>query len=926
MLHARWEKILRDVRLRKARTALVAASIFIGVLGVVTLFSMGEILLRALESSVQTDRLPMLRVYLLLKGETEAGDTGFLEPLRDLPDVESVQAMALYPVYWKLPGADSFDEGRIFGYSDPFDDLTIEPVELVAGHWPEAGQNEIVVERRFASAHGVRPGDTLVLRVLSGDTTHEESWAVVGTVFQPYSYPLLPGAPTQISTSTMIFAAAKDALYITGVQRFNLIQVRYTTYAAAEEQAGTFKAAIAEQTPYVPSIALLEDPAKNYWIEQTRIMSNVLSLLAMVALLVSGFLVLNVINAMVIEQRRQIGIMKSLGATGLDNFVMYAGIALAYGLIGVVPGVLFGIPAGFSGAENIAPQFNILLERFTVSPPAIVIGALLGVLVPVLSALPPVLGGIRVTILEAITNLGIDATYAHGPLARLVDRVPLPISLRQALRNVLKKKGRLALTVFTLALAAGAFMGVYATMSAFNTLLHDTLDQIGIDISITPPDTADYERVRDLVQRNVPGIKAIEPGTTLAIDIDGYTPTGTGGGPAFMVATGINPANPNIVTFKLRSGRAWKDDPLRSGVVISSTIADGLGLNTGDRLTFHAGGKPGTFDVLGVAEYSFDTLWIRWDDLSRMGGLVANAPVPNQYVTSIQVDGEPTTAIGINEQARPLLTLTSGQFFTPGEPGALISAELAAARGYAVGDMLELASGTTTKRVPVTGVFEIPPQLRQPDQPDEVIALYWEDLAALEGLPLDGEPLPNTLQIVLERDNPTAAQVSDTIDTINEMLLANGINAVYTNWVESGENVTRTLNTAEIVLNTAAALIGAVGAIGLLSTLSMSVFERQKEIGVMRSIGASSGTIAIQFLTEGLITGVIAWVVGIPLSYGLYLILLDQFGFGGVLAADYPPVTLALGLGSTLVIATAASLWPSLGAARKTVSDILRYQ
>jgi ABC-type lipoprotein release transport system permease subunit len=745
-------------------------------------------------------------------------------------------------------------------------------------------------------------------------------------VFQPYSYPLLPGAPTQISTSTMIFAAAKDALYITGVQRFNLIQVRYTTYAAAEEQAGTFKAAIAEQTPYVPSIALLEDPAKNYWIEQTRIMSNVLSLLAMVALLVSGFLVLNVINAMVIEQRRQIGIMKSLGATGLDNFVMYAGIALAYGLIGVVPGVLFGIPAGFSGAENIAPQFNILLERFTVSPPAIVIGALLGVLVPVLSALPPVLGGIRVTILEAITNLGIDATYAHGPLARLVDRVPLPISLRQALRNVLKKKGRLALTVFTLALAAGAFMGVYATMSAFNTLLHDTLDQIGIDISITPPDTADYERVRDLVQRNVPGIKAIEPGTTLAIDIDGYTPTGTGGGPAFMVATGINPANPNIVTFKLRSGRAWKDDPLRSGVVISSTIADGLGLNTGDRLTFHAGGKPGTFDVLGVAEYSFDTLWIRWDDLSRMGGLVANAPVPNQYVTSIQVDGEPTTAIGINEQARPLLTLTSGQFFTPGEPGALISAELAAARGYAVGDMLELASGTTTKRVPVTGVFEIPPQLRQPDQPDEVIALYWEDLAALEGLPLDGEPLPNTLQIVLERDNPTAAQVSDTIDTINEMLLANGINAVYTNWVESGENVTRTLNTAEIVLNTAAALIGAVGAIGLLSTLSMSVFERQKEIGVMRSIGASSGTIAIQFLTEGLITGVIAWVVGIPLSYGLYLILLDQFGFGGVLAADYPPVTLALGLGSTLVIATAASLWPSLGAARKTVSDILRYQ
>jgi ABC-type antimicrobial peptide transport system permease subunit len=317
---------------------------------------------------------------------------------------------------------------------------------------------------------------------------------------------------------------------------------------------------------------------------------------------------------------------------------------------------------------------------------------------------------------------------------------------------------------------------------------------------------------------------------------------------------------------------------------------------------------------------------MRWQDVSRLGGLVADAPEPNRYLTTLTVDGTPTTAIGLNEQARPFITFAEGDFFTIGEPGAIISVELAEARGYAVGDSLELAADDNTLSAPITGIFFIPPQLRQPDQPDQVIGLYWEDLAALEGRSLAGEPVPNTLQIVLEQPDPAAAQVADKISAINDVLLANGINAVYTNWVESGEQITQILDTAGIILNTAAMLIGAVGAIGLLSTLSMSVFERQREIGVMRSIGASSRSIAVQFLTEGLITGVIAWVIGIPLSYGLYRLLIDQFGFTGVPGIAYPPRALVVGIISTLLIATVASLWPSAAAARKTVSNILRYQ
>lgn len=94
----------------------------------------------------------------------------------------------------------------------------------------------------------------------------------------------------------------------------------------------------------------------------------------------------------------------------------------------------------------------------------------------------------------------------------------------------------------------------------------------------------------------------------------------------------------------------------------------------------------------------------------------------------------------------------------------------------------------------------------------------------------------------------------------------------------------------------------------------------------MRSIGATSFTVAVQFLVEGWIIGLIAWLIGIPISYWLNGVLADAFNFGDAFVTAYPPATLVIGFVGTMSIATVASLWPSIGAARKTVSDILRYQ
>jgi putative ABC transport system permease protein len=104
------------------------------------------------------------------------------------------------------------------------------------------------------------------------------------------------------------------------------------------------------------------------------------------------------------------------------------------------------------------------------------------------------------------------------------------------------------------------------------------------------------------------------------------------------------------------------------------------------------------------------------------------------------------------------------------------------------------------------------------------------------------------------------------------------------------------------------------------------VFERQKEIGVMRSVGASSGAIAVQFLVEGLLVGLIAWLVGAPLSYLVSQGLIAVLPFGGTYTIAYPLTAPIVGLIGLVALVTIASLLPSLSAARKTVSEILRYQ
>jgi len=62
-------------------------------------------------------------------------------------------------------------------------------------------------------------------------------------------------------------------------------------------------------------------------------------------------------------------------------------------------------------------------------------------------------------------------------------------------------------------------------------------------------------------------------------------------------------------------------------------------------------------------------------------------------------------------------------------------------------------------------------------------------------------------------------------------------------------------------------IVAVVGGIALMGALSISVVERTKEIGVLRAVGARSRTILGIFVMEGVLQGLLSWLLAVPVSY-----------------------------------------------------------
>ncbi len=125
-----------------------------------------------------------------------------------------------------------------------------------------------------------------------------------------------------------------------------------------------------------------------------------------------------------------------------------------------------------------------------------------------------------------------------------------------------------------------------------------------------------------------------------------------------------------------------------------------------------------------------------------------------------------------------------------------------------------------------------------------------------------------------------------------------------------------------------ATTLAAVGVIGLTGTMTINVLESTREIGVMRSIGASHGSIFGIYITEGVVIALMAWGLGAVLSWPMSMWLVNALGTAMSLPLSYSFSYQGVGLWLALVlgIATVASLLPAWRASQVSIRDAIAYE
>ena len=148
------------------------------------------------------------------------------------------------------------------------------------------------------------------------------------------------------------------------------------------------------------------------------------------------------------------------------------------------------------------------------------------------------------------------------------------------------------------------------------------------------------------------------------------------------------------------------------------------------------------------------------------------------------------------------------------------------------------------------------------------------------------------------------------------------------------ENINRVMVVLQTMLGSIGTLALLVASIGIANTMVMAVYERTKEIGILKAVGASPGDIRLLFMAEaaligllGGVTGTIGgWLLGLGLNEGILAYLRwNEIPVTGTFFVVTGWLVL-LALAFATVVGLLAGLYPAARAARLDPLEALRYE
>jgi lipoprotein-releasing system permease protein len=278
----------------------------------------------------------------------------------------------------------------------------------------------------------------------------------------------------------------------------------------------------------------------------------------------------------------------------------------------------------------------------------------------------------------------------------------------------------------------------------------------------------------------------------------------------------------------------------------------------------------------------------------------------------------------------PVEVVDNGARRQVGLPGAILGRTLAIDLGaMRIGDTITLISPASLagaagsprlKRFVVTGFFNS-------GMYDFDSTLIFVDIKAGRALLADDPQLESGLE----------ARLKDMFDApaIAAKITARaGPGFAVKDWTQANAPLFSALQLEKFTYFLVLMLIVLVAAFNIISTLVMVVMERRKEIAILRAMGARAGSVAVIFLTEGAVLGVVGTVLGTGAGfltswaigkYHLIKLPADMFIISYVPVRIYPLNFLMVAAASILLCVVAA-LYPALKARSLSPVEVIRYE
>jgi putative ABC transport system permease protein len=601
MLRPRWHKVLADLYGNAMRTTLVVASIAVGVfaIGVIA----GTYVMIDHDLAVSYGETNPANVVLV----TTPFDPGFADAVSHMDGVRAAEGRRQLQLQLRLDSGQAVKENL----RDVITLVAIPDYEAIDiyRHRPIAGQpvpadRTVVLEHKSLASLGARVGDTVTVELPDGT---QRQLPVVGAVQDQsdvYGSILgdLQGFVTYDTLEWLGQPLNLDRLYVVVESGADEARVRQIAAQITDRIERTGREV------YRTSVTV---GSKHPLASIISALLSVLVILGILVVFLSGSLIANTMSALLGQHIRQVGVMKLVGAQRRQIAGMYLVLILSFGLIALTVSVPLGSWGAYALSRFVAHIINFELQGFRVIPAAILMQVAIAFLVPPAAGLLPVIRGSRVTVQQALNSASLGSQANGNPKAKAgwIDRTlarvrglsrPMRLSPPAliSIRNTFRRKGRLALTLFTLTLGGAVFIAVLNAQVALNDKMAQISRYFGADVNL---DFAMPYRTEEVIReaRAIDGVVDVEVWQTTGSEL--ITPGRATTDPVALIAP---PADSALVDPTVLRGRWLLPEDENALVVNEAFLSDYPSLRVGDSLRLKIAERERDWTVVGVFEYT----------------------------------------------------------------------------------------------------------------------------------------------------------------------------------------------------------------------------------------------------------------------------------------------------------------------------------